>query len=132
MSPVPVCCALIEQDGKVLIAQRPHDKHLGGYWEFPGGKIETGESAVDALHREIQEELGCQLTVTATLPTTTHTYPGSTIELHPFVARLTPESPLPQAYEHVALRWLTPAELAEATLAPADLPVLADYFSNSR
>lgn len=127
--PIPVCCALIEQEDRVLIAQRPPDKHLGGQWEFPGGKVEPHESPADALHREIREELGCTLTITATLPPVIHSYPTATIQLHPFIASLSADSAPPHAYEHVALKWLNRTELAKATLAPADIPVLASYFN---
>lgn len=128
---IPVCCALIEQGDRVLIAQRPLEKHLGGQWEFPGGKIEIDESPADALHREIKEELGCTLTITATLPPVTHAYPEATIQLHPFIATLAPDSSPPHAYEHVALKWLNRTELAKATLAPADIPVLDSYLNHS-
>lgn len=131
MSPIPVCCALIEIDGKVLVAQRPLGKHLAGQWEFPGGKIEPHESPTAAVHREIKEELGCTLTITASLPPVTHAYPEATIQLHPFIAKLSPDSSPPHAYEHVALKWLNRTELAKATLAPADNPVLDSYLKHS-
>jgi 8-oxo-dGTP diphosphatase len=126
--PIPVCCVLIEHDGRVLIAQRPPGKHLALEWEFPGGKIEAGESPADALHREIEEELGCKLILVRALPTVFHAYPKATVALHPFVASLAPDSPSPEPKEHVALRWLEPDQLASAALAPADVPVLASYF----
>ena len=129
MTSVPVCCALIEDQGKVMIAQRPTGKHLAGQWEFPGGKIEEDESPVEALHREINEELGCQLTIIAALPPGDHAYPNGNITLHPFVAALAPGSPAPHPHEHAALRWLNREELSIATLAPADLPVLASYLN---
>lgn len=112
----------------MLIAQRPLDKHLGGQWEFPGGKIETDESPAEALHREIKEELGCTVTITGSLAPVTHAYPQATIQLHPFIATLTPGSSPPHLYEHVAFKWLNRTELAKATLAPADVPVLVSYF----
>ena len=114
-----------------LIAQRPPEKHLGGQWEFPGGKIEANESPADALHREIKEELGCTLMITASLPPVIHAYPEATIQLHPFIATLSPDSSPPHAYEHVALKWLNRTELAKATLAPADIPVLDSYLKHS-
>jgi 8-oxo-dGTP diphosphatase len=131
MSPIPVCCALIENNEKVLVAQRPPGKHLAGQWEFPGGKIEPHESPTEALHREIKEELGCTLTITAALPPVIHAYPEATIQLHPFIAELSPDSSPPHAYEHVALKWLNRTELTKATLAPADIPVLDSYLNHS-
>ncbi len=127
-SPIPVCCALIEKAGRVLIAQRPFDKHLGGLWEFPGGKIEADESPTEALHREISEELGCIVQITTALDPVVHADPRATIELHPFIVRLATESLAPHAREHIALRWLKPTELSKATLAPADVPVVESYL----
>lgn len=125
-SPIPVVCALIERDGRVLIAQRPAHKHLPLKWEFPGGKVEPGESAETAIVREIREELGCTVFVTRPLPRSTHAY-AVIIEMIPFVCRLTSGSPEPRALEHVALRWVAPDDLPAFDLAPADLPVLKSY-----
>ncbi|GAB5559142.1 MAG: hypothetical protein SynsKO_07890 [Synoicihabitans sp.] len=107
------------------------NKHLAGQWEFPGGKIEPGESPTAAIHREIAEELGCKLIITASLDPVIHAYPNAVIALHPFIASLAPESPAPEAREHLALKWLTRDALAKATLAPADVPVLVSYFDHS-
>jgi len=127
--PIAVVCALIERDGHVLMAQRPAHKHLGGKWEFPGGKIEPGETPEAALHRELHEELGVTITVTRTLAPHTHAYPAVTIELIPFVVRLTADSPAPQTHEHAALRWIPTAELLTLDLPEADLPIISDYLS---
>ncbi|MCF7687733.1 MAG: (deoxy)nucleoside triphosphate pyrophosphohydrolase [Cephaloticoccus sp.] len=124
--PIPVVCVLIERDGRVLLAQRPPHKHLGGKWEFPGGKVETSESTEAAIVREIWEELGCLLILTEALPRFTHAY-AETIEMIPFVGHLAPDSPGPTAHEHVALQWLLPTDIAAVDLAAADYPVLAAY-----
>jgi|UniRef100_UPI00404A9DA5 mutator protein MutT len=124
--PIPVVCALIERDGRVLVAQRPAHKHLPFKWEFPGGKVEPGESAETAIVREIREELGCDFHITRALPRFTHAY-AETIEMIPFVGRLKPDSPAPQAHEHLALQWLPAEEIAGLDLAAADHPVLAIY-----
>jgi 8-oxo-dGTP diphosphatase len=129
--PLRVVCALIERDGHVLMAQRPAHKHLGGKWEFPGGKIEPGETPADALHRELHEELGVTVTLLRALAPHTHAYPTVTIELIPFVVCLTAESPAPQTHEHAALRWVPSAELLSLDLPEADLPVIADYLRRS-
>ncbi|MCF3649937.1 (deoxy)nucleoside triphosphate pyrophosphohydrolase [Synoicihabitans lomoniglobus] len=126
-TPIQVCCALIERAGRVLIAQRPPGKHLALQWEFPGGKLEPGEDVATALHREIQEELGCDIKITAALSACEHRYDAVTIVLHPRVAHLTAGSSEPHPHEHVALRWVALAEIAEIDLAAADLPVLAAY-----
>jgi 8-oxo-dGTP diphosphatase len=123
-TPVPVVCAVIERDGCVLIAQRPPHKHLPRKWEFPGGKVEPGESAEAAIVREIREELGCEFVITRALPRFNHAY-AVTIEMIPFVGQLAPGSPEPQAHEHLGLRWVPPAGLSAMDLAPADLPVVA-------
>jgi 8-oxo-dGTP diphosphatase len=126
--PIPVVCAVIEDDcGRVLIAQRPAHKHLALKWEFPGGKVETDESPKAAIVREIAEELGCTIVVGRALPCSLHDYGRSVIEMIPFVCRLTPGSAAPHAHEHVALRWVPPAELTACDLAAADLPVVAAY-----
>jgi mutator protein MutT len=124
--PIPVVCALIERAGAVLVAQRPAHKHLPFKWEFPGGKVEAGETAEAAIVREIREELGCDFVVTRALPRVTHAY-AETIEMIPFVGHLTADSPEPQAHEHLALQWLPAEAIAGLDLAAADHPVLAAY-----
>jgi len=123
-----VVCALIEHKGRVLLAQRPHHKHPGGKWEFPGGKVETGEQPGAALIREIQEELGCTITLGHELPHNIHAYEQTTIEMIPFVARLGAEIAALRPTEHIALAWARPDELLAYDLAPADIPVVAVYL----
>lgn len=125
--PVPVVCAVIEQDGRVLLAQRPPDKHLPLKWEFAGGKVELGEEPAAAIVREIREELGCTITITRALPRFTHDYTRVIIEMIPFVCVLAPGSPTPHPHEHVAIAWVEPDRLTTYDLAPADLPVIASY-----
>ena len=127
-SPLPVACAVIEDAaGRVLVAQRPAHKHLALKWEFPGGKLESGESPESALRRELHEELGCDAYIVRALPPVVHDYGDRRIELFPFVCRLAPASPAPHPHEHLALRWVRPADLLALDLAPADLPVVASY-----
>lgn len=113
--------------GCVLVAQRPAHKHLALKWEFPGGKIEPGESPEAALARELREELGCELIISRALPRFVHDYGDVAIEMAPFVCRLASASRPPHPHEHVALRWVAPAELPALDLAAADLPVVASY-----
>ena len=128
LAPLPVVCAVIENaGGQILIAQRPAHKHLGLKWEFPGGKVEPDESPQGALLREIQEELGCQLEVTGSLPRFIHDYTAVVIEMIPFVCRIAAGSPAPHPHEHVAVRWVDAAELSQIDLAPADFPVVTSY-----
>ena len=128
---IPVVCALIERGGRVLLAQRPAHKHLALKWEFPGGKVDPGESTEAALTREIREELLCEITLQRALPRTTHTYDRTTIEMIPFVCSLAPESPKPRLTEHVAVVWALPAELDAYDLAAADRPVVQMYRANA-
>lgn len=126
--PVPVVCALIERAGTVLLARRPLTKHLGGKWEFPGGKVEPGEAPAAAIVREIREELGCAIEIVRMLPQHRHDYPLGPIEMIPCVVRLAPGSAEPVAHEHAALAWAPIPDVAGYDLAEADRPVWADYL----
>ena len=128
-SPVLVVCALIEHEGRVLLARRPAHKHLGGKWEFPGGKVEPGETPAAALVRECDEELACVVEVGASLPGVTHAYPERIITLMPFICRLALGSPPPSATEHSELAWVEPARLAAYDLPAADAPIVAAYLA---
>ncbi|MCC6416363.1 MAG: (deoxy)nucleoside triphosphate pyrophosphohydrolase [Opitutaceae bacterium] len=127
-TPIPVVCALIEHAGRVLLAQRSAGKHLGGKWEFPGGKVEPGETPDAALVREISEELGCTITVIRALPPCVHNYATVRIELMPFVCALAADSAPPTSREHAAIAWVRPTELLARDLAPADIPVAEHYL----
>ena len=129
---LPVVAAVIERGGRVLLAQRPGHKHLALKWEFPGGKVEPGETVEAALLREIREELNCEVCVIRPLPRFTHTYDRTTIEMIPFVCHLVPGSPEPQPAEHVAIAWVLPDELSGYDLAAADLPVAAALLGQDR
>ncbi|MDI1249007.1 MAG: (deoxy)nucleoside triphosphate pyrophosphohydrolase [Lacunisphaera sp.] len=128
-APVPVVCALIERDSRLLLAQRPENKHLPRKWEFPGGKVEPGEDSAAAIVREIREELGCAVVITRALPTFPFTYGAVVIEMIPYVCVLAARSPEPHPHEHLALAWALPDELLGYDLAPADVPVIASYRS---
>lgn len=130
-TPVRVVCALIERDGQVLLARRPNHKHLGDKWEFPGGKVERGESPHAAIVREIREELGCTIVIERELPSNLHVYERGPIEMIPFVARLDPANAMPVPHEHSALAWVQPADFHHYDLAPADHPVVAAYRQSS-
>ena len=128
--PLPVVCAIIlHSNGRVLLAQRPHGKHLAMKWEFPGGKVETGELAATALARELREELGCEVSILAELPHSLHTYDRGTIEMIPFICELLSSSPEPHPHEHAALAWSSPEDLLKHDLAPADCPVVAAFHA---
>ena len=123
--PVPVVAAVLTDDrGRFLLAQRPAHKKLGLKWEFPGGKVEPGETPEAALARELREELGIEITGIEPLPQFQHDYGFAVIDMIPLRCRLAPASPAPHAHEHVGLVWVELDELGTYDLAPADLPVV--------
>ncbi len=125
-SPIPVVAAvLVDDSGRVLLAQRPAHKHLALKWDFPGGKVEPGEAPEAALGRELREELGITIEIVRPIPRFTHDYGSVVIEMFPFVCRLVPDSGAPHPHEHLALAWVARDDLDTYDLAPADLPVVA-------
>lgn len=118
-----VAAGLLLRDGRVLIARRGPAMDLAGCWEFPGGKIEAGETAPMALERELDEELGIRARATRHLATSDfHSADGRPIRLEGWLADPGPLEP--EAREHDAIAWRLPAEIDRATLAPADGPLL--------
>ncbi len=113
--------------GEVLIGQRPAHKHGGGYWEFPGGKLEPGEAPQAALVRELREELGIQVSRCEQLMQLAHEYPDRTVQLEVF--RVTAYLGEPVGRESQPLRWVAPADLTEAGMLPADQPIIAALTS---
>ncbi len=113
--------AVILRDGEVLCAQRDAGA-LKGMWEFPGGKVEPGETARDALAREIEEELGCTIRIGNEVAVTTHEADTMVITLTTYYCLLLEGEPDP--LEHAELRWVSPARLQELPWAPADLPAV--------
>ncbi len=122
MRAIIVSAAVIERDDAFLLTRRAAAAHLGGLWEFPGGKVEHGESVEDALVREIREELGCGVVVGPLVLTTRHMYPDLHVELHFFEARLVGD-PLPQLGQE--MRWVRRDELASLQLPEADADLVA-------
>ena len=120
---IHVVGAVITRDGLVMCAQRGHEGNLPGLWEFPGGKIEQGESKQAALVREIAEELGCTVEVGDEVTTTTHEYEFGEVTLTTFYCSLVTGTPT--LTEHAAIMWLRPDELHTIAWAPADIPALA-------
>lgn len=127
MPPLRVTCALIERERKILVAQRPPGKALEGKWEFPGGKIDVGESSEDCLLREIREELGCEISIIASLSPVVHAYQNGSIELIPFHCAV--QSGEPSAIEHSSIEWIDPVSLLEIDLADADRPIALEFLS---
>lgn len=119
---IDVVGAIFVRDGKVLAARRSSDMALPGLWEFPGGKIEPGETAKEALLREITEELQCDIEVGDYLTTTEYEYPFGIVSLSTYFAKLKGEDPV--LTEHSEIRWLAPSELFDVEWAPADIPAI--------
>lgn len=111
-----VCTAVLEKDGKILIAQRPVEKHCGRLWEFPGGKLEAGESLQECVIRECREELGVAIAKPVLFETVTLEESG--LRLHFFKASL--HGALPVCKEHMALAWITPAQISQYGFCPSD------------
>lgn len=119
---IDVVGAVILAGGKVLCAQRGSHGPLAGKWEFPGGKVEKGESPREALKREIAEELRCDIEVGDEITATRHEYDFAVITLTTFYCDLIAGEP--ELTEHRAARWLSPTELAHLDWAAADIPAV--------
>ncbi|SQI39888.1 CTP pyrophosphohydrolase [Leminorella richardii] len=127
MATVHVVAAIIERQGKILLAQRDEHSDLAGYWEFPGGKIETGESPERALCRELNEEMGLtHLCIAEHIATHSVTQTNRILSLQAW--RVTGFSEEVQLRCHSRAVWVLPQEATEYQLAPADVPLLAAYL----
>ena len=124
---IHVTCAIIERDGLVLAAQRSATMSLPLKWEFPGGKIDPGESPDQCLRRELVEEMGISVNIGSVLSPKTHMYPTFTVTLYPFVCDI--ESGNITLHEHAAITWLPPQEMYSLDWAEADIPVIESYLS---
>lgn len=122
MKTVNVVAAVLEKHGKYFIAKRPQDKQLGGCWEFPGGKVEQGETHAEALKREMMEEFDAEITVGEYIVSTENVIDGRTVVLHFYRAYLQTNRLTPLEHEDTA--WLSTDEFAEYQLAPADRDVV--------
>lgn len=114
---------LTDSQGRVLLAQRPPHKHLGGMWEFPGGRIEAGEDARAALARELHEELGIDMDACEPLIHVRHAYPEKTVSL--WFYRVSKWRGEPHGREGQPIRWLAPVQINASEIPPADVPVIA-------
>jgi 8-oxo-dGTP diphosphatase len=118
-----VVAALIRAEGNILICQRPGHKARGLLWEFPGGKVEPGETPQEALQRECMEELNIGLTVGKLFARVTHQYPELLVRLSLYEASIAEGSP--QNLEHRDIRWASPGELKDFDFCPADKDIIA-------
>ena len=117
-------CALIDTDGRILLAQRPEGKPMAGLWEFPGGKVETGETPEETLIRELHEELGIETKVECLAPLTfaSHSYETFHLLMPLYVCRRF--QGIPQSREGQALKWVRPRNLRDYPMPPADEPLI--------
>jgi 8-oxo-dGTP diphosphatase len=120
-----VACALVDPDNRVLLAQRPAGKSMAGLWEFPGGKVEPGETPEAALIRELAEELGIQVPIACLAPLTfaSHGYDDFHLLMPLFICRKW--TGIVQAREGQVLRWVRPADMKDYPMPPADVPLVA-------
>jgi 8-oxo-dGTP diphosphatase len=120
-----VAAALVDSDGRVLIAQRPEGKQLAGLWEFPGGKVEPGETPETALIRELEEELGIVVKQACLAPFVfaSHTYETFHLLMPLYLIRRWEGEP--ESKEHKALKWVRPNDMRNYPMPPADDPLVA-------
>lgn len=124
-------CALVDTDNRILLAQRPEGKSLAGLWEFPGGKVEAGETPEETLVRELDEELGIKTKVACLAPLTfaSHTYETFHLLMPLYICRR--YEGIPQGQEGQAIKWVKAKALREYPMPPADeplIPVLQDLL----
>lgn len=119
---VHVVAAVIFRDGRYLVTRRQKGVHLEGYWEFPGGKVDPGETAEAALVREIREELDAGVDVGRLVLATTHHYPERSVSLAFYECTLTGE---PRPLLGQEMRWVSPPDLRSLTFPPADEELIA-------
>jgi 8-oxo-dGTP diphosphatase len=117
-------CALVDSDGRVLLAQRPEGKSLAGLWEFPGGKVEPGETPEETLIRELDEELGIKTKVACLAPLTfaSHTYDDFHLLMPLYLCRR--YEGVAHGREGQALKWVRPKALRDYPMPPADEPLI--------
>ncbi len=117
--------ALVDSDGRVLLAQRPEGKSMAGLWEFPGGKVDAGETPEFALMRELEEELGIETRPTCYSPIAfaSHSYDDFHLLMPLFVCRTWRGEV--EAKEHQALKWVKPTDMYEYSMPEADIPLIA-------
>jgi 8-oxo-dGTP diphosphatase len=120
---IEVSAALIFHNGKLLVTQRHANAHLGGFWEFPGGKREVNETFEQCLVREIREELGFEISVGKLFEEITHAYPEKTVHLKFFFCKLI--SGEPKTLGCAAFKWIGKPELADYEFPAADAQLLA-------
>jgi 8-oxo-dGTP diphosphatase len=125
---VEVSCALLLAEGKVLVARRGPSMSMAGKWEFPGGKIELGETPEQAIVRELKEELAIAISIQGTLRVYDFAYAEKIVRLYPFLATIAAGEI--QLREHSEFRWLLPSELLHLDWSEADVGVVNDFLKS--
>lgn len=122
-------CALVDSDGRVLVAQRPQGKPMAGLWEFPGGKVEHGERPEETLMRELKEELGITVSEACLAPLVfaSHGYPDFHLLMPLYVCRRWDGSVTPREAQQLA--WVKPNRLREYEMPPADVPLISHLMA---
>ncbi|WP_457299217.1 (deoxy)nucleoside triphosphate pyrophosphohydrolase [Phyllobacterium sp. P5_D12] len=117
-------CALVDADGRVLLTQRPEGKSLAGLWEFPGGKVDPGETPEESLIRELHEELGIIVKPACLAPLTfaSHTYETFHLLMPLFICRR--YEGIPRGIEGQVLKWVRPKDMRDYPMPPADIPLI--------
>jgi len=130
MNIIPVTCALIlNETGQILVVQRSRSMKPPLKWEFPGGKIEAGETPEACLIREIQEELNVTIEILEPRRSHVYHYPALSIQLMPFIARIVSGQIVLQ--EHAQFQWVDKLTLSQLDWAEADIPIVQDYLNTS-
>ena len=120
-----VTAAILENGSKVMIAKRKEGKHLAGFWEFPGGKIEDGETAENCLRRELKEEFSIEVEVMDYIGESIFEYPGQRIKLLAYTGKIIQGEI--KLHDHEKVEWVKPEEISEYKMAPADIPLIGLY-----
>ena len=124
-SPIDVVAAIIERDGRFLVTLRPSGTHLAGHWEFPGGKVHHSETHVEALRREVFEELDCVVNVGALVHEVTHAYPEKTVRLFFYQCTVGGE---PKPMMGQEMRWVPRSELSSLPFPEADRDLISQLM----
>ncbi len=127
---IKVVCGIIYKNRQILICRKKPDKSLGGYWEFPGGKIEAGETAPEALYRELKEELGMSASIGKRYTTVFHSYETCTIELTAYICQF--EEASFRLTDHDCYKWIDANDLNMYNLAPADIAIAEKLRHSTR
>ncbi len=128
MKTIDVAAGLVFRGGRLLITQRPADGHLGGLWEFPGGKLEAGESFEEALHRELDEELAIKVQIIKLMESVEHAYPEKIVRLKFYQCAWRQHEPQPLGCP--AFAWVTQQELTQYTFPAADARLIERLTSS--